>query len=489
MSAAAIDSQTSKKNRIYLVHNIIMIALTFGIGLLSPPVASISALGMDVLGIFAGALYGWIFIGFIWPSLFVMLVLGMTEYSTITGVFSAGFGDSSVLTIFFMFIFAKVLDQCGLTTYLTNWFMSRKICNGRPWVFTFIFFLGTIVVSGVINMYGGIVILWYAMYRLFDDLGFKRGDGYVGYMVGGIVFISTLSVFVMPFLPMTALILGFAAVAVPGITVPYGAWMVIGPVFMLAMVTGYVLVGKYLLRLNVEPLKNAGDRYAELRQQKMDSQQKFGILVLLSFVAIVVLPTFLPAGNGLKALLSNYGGMGAAIVCVCLACIFRREDENFAFGKLVYQGVGWDLVVLLAATMPLCAAMESPDTGIVATVLGILGPLVSGLSPVAYLAAVLLIFGLTTQVVHNMVLIIAFMPTLANLAMSFGIHPALFALIFAMMMQTAFMTPAASAQAVMVFGNTEWITNKQAYLYGTVFFILVLILLLAIVYPLGVLLF
>lgn len=94
-----------------------MIAMTFGIGRLAPPVDSISALGMEVLGIFAGALYGWIFIGFIWPSLFVMLVLGMTEYSTITGVFSAGFGDSSVLTIFFMFVFAKILDQCGLTTY------------------------------------------------------------------------------------------------------------------------------------------------------------------------------------------------------------------------------------------------------------------------------------------------------------------------------------------------------------------------------------
>ena len=38
MSAAAIDSQTFKKNRIYFVHNMIMIALTFGIGLLTPPV-------------------------------------------------------------------------------------------------------------------------------------------------------------------------------------------------------------------------------------------------------------------------------------------------------------------------------------------------------------------------------------------------------------------------------------------------------------------
>lgn len=115
------------------------------------------------------------------------------------------------------------------------------------------------------------------------------------------------------------------------------------------------------------------------RQQKINSQQKFGIIVLLTFIAIVITPTFLPAGNALKVLLSNYGGLGAAIVCVCLACIFKRDDQAFEFGKMVYQGVGWDLIVLLAATMPLCAAMESADTGIVATVLGILGPLVAGL--------------------------------------------------------------------------------------------------------------
>lgn len=489
MSTSIENSKDLHKNILFAFHNLVLIALTFGIGFLAPPQNTvITPLGMDVLGIFIGALYGWIFVGFIWPSLLAMLALGMTSYSTVTGVFSAGFGDSAVLIIFFMFVFAKILDNCGLTTYLANWFMSRKICAGRPWVFTWVFLMGTIVVSGVINMYGGIVILWYAMYNLFNDLGFKKGDGYVGYMIGGIVFISTLSVFVMPFLPMTALVLGFASVAVPGISVPTSAWMVIGPIFMAAMVTGYVLVGKFILRINVERLQAAGDRYSELRGQKLNEQQKFGLIVLLTFIAIVLTPVFLPAG-GLKAMLNNYGGLGASVVCICLACIFKRGNSSFDFGKMVYQGVGWDLIILLAATMPLCAAMESPDTGIVTTVLTALSPLVANLSPFVFLMAVLVLFGLVTQVVHNMVLTIAFMPTLANLAINFGIHPALFALIFAMMMQTAFMTPAASAQAVMVFGNTEWITTKQAYLYGTVFFVLVLVLLLSIVYPLGMLLF
>lgn len=486
----AVATVESKKKTMFHIHNIIMIVLTFGTGMLNPPsVGVITDLGMDVLGVFLGALYGWIFIGFIWPSFFAMLVLGMTEYASITSVFSSGFGDSSVLIIFFMFIFAKVLDECGLTNYMTNWFVSRKICIGRPWVFTWIFFIGAILISGVINMYGGIIILWYAMYNLFKDLGFKKGDGYVGYMIGGIVFISTLSVFVMPFLPMTALILGFAATAVPGISVPTGAWMVIGPIFIVSVITGYVLIGKYVLRINVELLKAAGDKYANLRGQKMDKLQKFGMIVLAAFVFIVLVPVLLPIGNPLKMLLNNYGGLGAAVVCICLACYFKRDEENFNFGRMVYSGVGWDLIILLAATMPLCAAMESDATGIVVTVLGILGPLVSNLSPFVFIFAVLLLFGITTQVVHNMVLIIAFMPTLANLAIQFGIHPALFALMFAIMMQTAFMTPSASAQAVMVFGNTEWITQKQAYLYGTVFFVMVFILLIAVVYPLGMMLF
>lgn len=254
-----------------------------------------------------------------------------------------------------------------------------------------IFFLGTIVVSGVINMYGGIVILWYAMYRLFDDLGFRKGDGYVGYMSGGHRFHFHIKRLCDAVFADDSARVGLCRCSSAGITVPYGAWIIIGPIFMLAMITGYVLVGKFLLRLNVEPLKAAGDRYQDLRSKKINSQQKFGIVVLMTFVSIVILPTFLPAGNALKVMLSHYGGMGAAIVCVCLACIFKRDDDDFAFGKMIYQGVGWDLIVLLAATMPLCAAMESADTGIVATVLAILGPLVLGLSPFAYLAAVLVI--------------------------------------------------------------------------------------------------
>ena len=60
----------------YYAHSLIYLVIMFGFWFV-PPFGGITELGVKVLGIFFGVLYGWIFIGFIWPSLFAMLALGM----------------------------------------------------------------------------------------------------------------------------------------------------------------------------------------------------------------------------------------------------------------------------------------------------------------------------------------------------------------------------------------------------------------------------
>ena len=84
MGAAAKKGNTS-----YYIHSIIFLLITINTGFLPT--------GMKVLGVFLGLLYGWIFIGFIWPSLLGMLALGMTGYASIIDVFIGGFGHANVL--------------------------------------------------------------------------------------------------------------------------------------------------------------------------------------------------------------------------------------------------------------------------------------------------------------------------------------------------------------------------------------------------------
>ena len=56
-----------------------MVIITFGIGALPPFGGDITPLGMDVLGVFLGVLYGWTFLGFFWTSCFGLLALGILD--------------------------------------------------------------------------------------------------------------------------------------------------------------------------------------------------------------------------------------------------------------------------------------------------------------------------------------------------------------------------------------------------------------------------
>lgn len=154
-------AQEKNKNTAYYIHSAIFIILLFTIGFL-PPIGGITPLGMKVLGVFIGVIYGWIFVGFIWPSILGMIALSLTGYDTVVGVFGAAFGNNIVLQCFATFVFVATLDQCNLTTYIANWCVTRKICRGKPWVLTAFIFLASFLVLAVSTFM--VVLLFYGTF-------------------------------------------------------------------------------------------------------------------------------------------------------------------------------------------------------------------------------------------------------------------------------------------------------------------------------------
>ena len=63
-----------KKDVMYYVHSVICLAIMFGFGRLAP-FEPLTPLGMNLIGIFLGVLYGWIFIDIIWPSIAGLLAM------------------------------------------------------------------------------------------------------------------------------------------------------------------------------------------------------------------------------------------------------------------------------------------------------------------------------------------------------------------------------------------------------------------------------
>lgn len=60
-----------------------------------PAAEPLTPLGVEVIGIFLGMLYGWLIANdSFWPSIFGLLFLGLSSYSTVPAVLRDGFGNS-----------------------------------------------------------------------------------------------------------------------------------------------------------------------------------------------------------------------------------------------------------------------------------------------------------------------------------------------------------------------------------------------------------
>lgn len=475
--------------RSYWIHSIVFVVLSIGIGFL-PPVGQITEYGMDILGLFIGLIYGWSFIGFLWPSIFGFIVLGFTSFaSNVDMAVSTGFSQPLIWQVFFMMLFAEIMNRLGLTEYIGYWLISRKICIGRPWVFVFILFTASWIVGGLVSQYAAAFMLWSILYELFEKCGFEKRSGFVTYCIAGIMFIAAMACMVFPFEPYPMVTLGLCADA-GATTLPFVPWLVVGVTTAVMLSLIYILVGKYIFKFDLSALKQAGMILSEHHSNKMTYENKIAMTLLTIFIAVLVLVGILPDSIVLIAFFKKLNLLGLALLAICVVLIWRRKDGSplLTFRELM-NGVSWEIVIMFAVTLPLGSAMESADTGIMKTVLDALIPVFGSLSPAAFVAVCIVVLGLLTQVAHNLVLTMTFTPMLASLAVNYGIDPLLMGFLLVTIFQCATATPAASAQAAAVYSNEKWVGSKYAYIFGIAFAIISILVMICIAYPLGSLLF
>ena len=279
----------------YLINSVICIALMVLLRFV-PPIGQITPYGMEVLGIFLGSIWGWCTVGFVWPSLLGMILLGLSDYGTITAVFSEGFGNETVLMLMMTFIFFAFINKSGLMNFIANRFIGLKINIGHPWRLTFFFFFIASFVGGVTNNIATALLLWFIFYNICQNTGMKKGDKYVSYVVCGVMFFATFSIVMFPFLPFSLVGMNFMSSTVDFSNASMLGWLITGPIIMLILIFAYMLIGRFIFKVDITKLNEyvQNDNFAEMRATKMNHNQKIGLVYLLLFVLIIVLPTFLP---------------------------------------------------------------------------------------------------------------------------------------------------------------------------------------------------
>ena len=89
-----METVDSRKRAVYWIHTFVYFLLTFCFGYL--PFHALTPFGMNIVGIFIGLLYGWTFIGFVWPSMMSIFALGLCGYfKTPQAAFASAFSNPS----------------------------------------------------------------------------------------------------------------------------------------------------------------------------------------------------------------------------------------------------------------------------------------------------------------------------------------------------------------------------------------------------------
>lgn len=485
MSEKAVTKK--KKNTAYYINTVIVFALMFGIGQL-PPFAQITELGMQVLGIFVGVLYGWCTVSLIWPGLVGIVAIGATEYCTVTESFQQAFGADIPLMIIVVYILAAYLEECGLNQYIANWFISRKIGEGRPWVFTLLIFAAAFFMSSFVSTYATIIILWMIFYKICDQIGEPPRTKYTAMVISGIVITCGMTMAIFPFKAFAIMAIGLTRQGTGlDLDINFVTWTIFNTIICIAMIALFLIVCKFVLRPDLSRVKEAGAQNAHLRGQKMNKEQKVGTLVLVIFILGLALPSILPETIPGMAVLEEMSILGVGTLCMVALTLIKKEDGSpyVSIPHLISTGVNWELIILIASTMPLCNALEAEECGVLQSVIAWMTVTFSGLNNLTFLIAIAAIFLIVTQVTHNLVLLLVFTPVLTEMGLQFGANPMVVMLVIFYTAMTAYATPAASSNAALIFGNEKWVQRKDAYLTGALILIVAFIVVIGVAIPLG----
>ncbi len=455
----------TKNDVMYYLKALICLAIMIGVGRL-PAVEPLTDAVMDVLGIFLGCLFGWCFIGLIWPSIAGLMGLVLVNALSLKEAFAGGWGSTTLLLIFFMIMMAAIVEQSGVSSFISIYFISRKWVLGKPWTFIFIFMCTVFLLSAITSTIPTIIICWSILYGICQQVGYKPYDPFASFMVIGVVIVGTFGLAVFPFKPVGILVFGVLQ-DMSGLTVDYLTYLCFTIPMGILCIAAFVIIGKFIFRIDVSKLRDLNEDSFKNTNLRLTKRQKFVIGFMFALIVVLLLPSILPAQTFLAVILKKIEASGAAAIIIAIMCCLKVEGEPLMNFKLVAsRGMQWDVLFITATTMPLASAIGSDKAGITAFLVKLLSPFFEGKTPFLFLVIAIASAVILTQFAVNNIVGAILLPVFYPFALQLDISPLAMTSLLVYTCHFALLTPAASPMAALLHGNSEWVHAKDIYRYG-----------------------
>lgn len=479
------------KSRVpWQVHAFITLALMVGIGLI-PPVSQLTVSGMRILGVLVGLIYGVTFCQVAWPCFAGTVALIAWGIAPIGTVLSSGIGSDSIMLMIFFFAFVAILEQNKITEFLATWLITRKIVKGKPWLFSYFLIIGTMFAGAMGSSYPAMIVFWGILIstcKMYDMKPFTKYPTvmFMGICIGGLASSSTWLFRGNP-LFINSMLKGISQGTME---LNFGLYAFFSFVMWMIVIAGYILFCKYILKVDLGAMSDIDDTVVNKEYLNLSKKQKVVFSYMILVLAVYCFTGFTPSTSALGQYLGMFGMTGPIVLILAVMALTRVDGEPVAdFGSAAKHGVLWDTVILSGTLLAVSMIMMTTETGVAESILAVLGPVFNGKGTIFMCVVIVLISIVLTNVMANTTVGLMFTPVIYSFSVSMGFNPIPLIAMMLVSIHIAYLTPAASPFASLLFGFSNWVKAGDIYKYGAMACVAMAIIFLVVGIPLSNLLF
>lgn len=458
-----------------IVNMFITLFLMFGFGFL-PPIGSITPVGMKVLGVTLGVVYGYTACNIIWVSLFAMIAYGISGYTPMGSALTSMFGNSTVFQSFVANLSAGAMSYYGFGKWFVRWSLNLKIFKGRPLFYVWSFFTFFGLSAFFIHQIPLLFLLFAIWSDIADNCGYKKGSSFVYVGYAGIVLSTTLGSSLIPYQGWS---LGLANnwYELTGGYLNLGYMMVMTIIIAVLTITAYMFASKAIFKVDYSKLKAFDVNKMDEESKVLRPRSKRIFILYTITTALVVTGSLLvetPYGQFINQTITV---SGLFALCAALLLIIPSGEGDgqacIVFNDVKNTAISWPTMLMCAVVIPLASAVTNEATGVLPMITGLLSPIFAGRGSFFLLMFTIIVALALTNVGSNIAFGGALIPIIGPFAMQEGMNPAIIGMALLFVIKVGLILPGASAPAS-IFHSQEAIPDAKMRMLTTGFGCLVL---------------
>lgn len=455
---------------------------------------SFSEAGWTAVIIFIGLLYLWLIVDTFWPSILGVIIIALSPHYPLPLVFSQYFGNQITFYIFFILFFVSALVKSQVVNHIVVYILTRNVLQGRPWLLILFLMIATYLGAMMSNL-PSIFMVWPVVYVILTEVGVKPGDKLATFLVGnavaGMIFAVFTDMIKGPALYMASGYINFVSKN-PDLgleQISLGPWLIFAFVITVCSTLLILFCMRYIFRVDVEPIRQFNtDKFKENPLPPMDWKQKWILFSFIAFILWMTVPSLLPKTWPIVAYFKSKTYLGSFMLFFIFIFVKRKGEPLVKIDEFA-AGVPWGLFFLLAATFYFGGLLTNPNTNIPIILDTYLSNALLGLDYIAFLAFILVLAFILTNLLNSIVTGIIVAPIIATVALGYGFDVMPIICLFILVLASAILTPAAGVPGALLYGNKEWLPGNSALLYAIFFSTVVSIVTVVVGIPLALILF